>query len=64
MQKKIDTTNKFLVSASGNRIVILKPPTAGTLNKEDALLFAAWLVTMSFADDGEFEQVLAAVQNA
>lgn len=59
----IDTSNKFLVSASGDAIAILNLP-ARPFSKDDALVFAAWLVAL--AEPGAtypFADVLDAVQN-
>lgn len=32
------------MTAKGNQVVILMPPRSGTLDPEDALRFAAWLI--------------------
>jgi hypothetical protein len=57
----IDTTNKFLVGGRADGILITCPPR-GSISRQEALVLAAWLV--SLADrDGEFQKVLAAVQN-
>ena len=62
---EIDTLNKFLVSLSlleGGRLVIMRPPA--WLSADDALLLAAYLVSMASAlsPTHPFEAVLAAVQ--
>ncbi len=58
---EIDTTNKHLVGVQGESIVIMNPPR-WPMSKDDALTFAAWIVTL--ADDHEaFSDHLAAVQS-
>jgi hypothetical protein len=60
---EIDTTNKFLVSGTGRGIVIMNPPRK-EISHEDALLLAAYLVSMSDPYSGmKFEDVLNAVQS-
>ena len=57
----IETTNKFLVSLTGDdRIVFLRPVPA-SINAEDALLLAAWLVAISGKSEEEFQAVYDAV---
>lgn len=60
----IDTTNKFLVGARGDTVVIVHPQWA--LSKNDALLLAAQLVSCAavLMGDRTFEETLAAVQGA
>lgn len=58
---EIDTTNKFLVSARGDNVVLLKP--VQIFSKEDAVLFAAWLLALSEASTERFEEVYEAVCN-
>lgn len=59
----MDTNNKFMVGAtSGGDIVILAPPRH-QMPKEDALVFAAWIVSLAGASEGEFADVLEAVQS-
>lgn len=56
----MDTTNKYLVGVQGEQIVIMMPPPGG-ISKTDAMMLAAWLVTL--ADDHEdFTDYLAAVR--
>lgn len=59
----MDTTNKYMVSALGDRLLILNPPK-NTISKDDALLLAAWLVVLADPAEEEFEAVLFAVQGA
>lgn len=60
-ETEIDTFNKFFVGAHGDSLVFLKPiPTR--LSHDDALLLAAFLVSM-VGDDEQWERVLKAVQN-
>lgn len=57
----INTTNKFMVGAQGDQILITMLPR-GPIGKEDALVLAAWLVVLADRE-GRFQKVLAAVQN-
>lgn len=60
----MDTANKFLVGVRGDKIAMLDPPR-GEMSKDDALLLAAWLVTL--ADDEKpykFLNLIAAIQGA
>lgn len=56
----MEISNHHLVGVQGGGIVIMVPPCK--LTKDEALLFAAWLVTLADADN-KFKDVLAAVQN-
>jgi hypothetical protein len=62
LMAEIDTFNKFLVCAGGVGIVFLKP-VPQELSEDDALLLAAYLVSM-VADSDKWERVLTAVENA
>ncbi len=66
MEEKIETLNKFMVTAGGKGIVMLNGPHRGmTFTADDALLLAAYLVSMAEHDAAHtFEEVLNAVQNA
>ena len=57
----MDTRNRFLVGAQGDKINILNPPV-GPITREDALLFAAWLVAIADVDD-IFAHTLEAVES-
>lgn len=57
----IDTTNKFLVGAHGDSLVFLRP-VPQRLSHQDALLLAAYLVSM-VGDDELWLRTLQAVQN-
>jgi hypothetical protein len=60
----IEIFNKFLVGSSGRGVVIQRPPV-GTITADDALLLAAYLVTMAEHEAShEFSEVLAAVQGS
>lgn len=52
----IDTTNRFLVGARGDSVIIMRRPNA-ELSKEDALNLAAWLVALADPDGEEFKAV-------
>lgn len=59
--EEIETLNKFLVGARGDKVVIMLPPR-GELSRKDALGLAAWLVAIA-EQDNEFQSVLNAVRN-
>lgn len=60
-----DTTNYHLVSARGDdQVVIINPPKPMvSMTKGQALVFAAWIVALAEEQDGEFAEVLKAVQS-
>lgn len=58
--EEIDTDNQFMVGSQGTNIIVLRPPSVMT--KEQAVRFAAWLVTLA-DDNNQFDTVLEAVQN-
>lgn len=61
----IDTTNKHLVSSTGDEIVILNPPARmARMSRVDALTFAAWIVAVAdIGDDPTFAEILDAVRS-
>lgn len=58
----MDTFNKHFVGVRGDDIVIINPP-AGPISKADALVFAAWIVTLADDDETGFQKALEAVHN-
>lgn len=58
----MDTFNKHMVGVQGDNIVIMNPPRE-PMSKADALVFAAWIVTLADDYDGGFQKVLEAVHN-
>lgn len=60
MAQELDTSNRFMVSAAGPNISIMRTPT--TITRDDALNLAAWLVAMADRED-KFPALLDAVQN-
>lgn len=59
----MDTTdNKQLVGSRGDMVVVLNPPR-GPLSKDDALMFAAWLVVLAGKSLDEFREAFDAVCN-
>ena len=60
---EIDTLNKFLVGTNGNDLVVFLRPLPQRLTHQDALLLAAYLVTM-VGDDEQFKKTVQAVLNA
>lgn len=60
----IDTLNKYGVGVQGEKVVVLLPPRT-PMTKTDALILAAWLVTMADMSEGEadFQEILKAVQS-
>jgi hypothetical protein len=63
----IETMNKWMVAGIGGRrgFTMLAPPKSGvSFNADDALLVAAYLVSMAEPEAShKFEDVLKAVQN-
>lgn len=59
---EIETFNRFFVGLAGDRICFLRQ-IPSVISKDDALLLAAYLVSM-VGDDERWQQVLTAVQNA
>ena len=62
MPDPIDTTNKFIVSAQGNDVIILR--AVSLITQEDALNLAAYLVALSEQRFEDFVKVYEAVCNA
>lgn len=60
-KSEIDTLNRHMVAVRGDHIVIMNPPRIPITN-EDALVFAAWIVSC-VGDDELWEETLKAVQN-
>lgn len=58
----VDTMNKFLVAARGEDLCFLRP-VPQVISHADALLLAAYLVSM-VGDDEQWLHVLRLVQNA
>jgi hypothetical protein len=58
---KMDTFNKHMVGVQGDNILIMMPPR-GPMSREEALVFAAWIVTLAAHDDAEFQAALEAVR--
>jgi hypothetical protein len=56
----MDTYNKYGVCVTGGGIAILMPPK-NEISKEDALMFAAWLVALA-GGEMEFRKALNAVE--
>lgn len=57
--------NEFLVSVGGDRfenITVLRPPPFA-LDRDRALEFAAWIVTLADRGDGHWEAILEAVHS-
>jgi hypothetical protein len=62
---EVDITNKFMVGGHANGdLAILNPPQRGIrITNADALLFAAYIVSIADPLGEKFAQVLDAVQN-
>ena len=56
-----ETMNKFLVGSQGDHTNIMNPPTS-PITREDALLFAAWIVAIADRDDA-FARILEDVES-
>jgi hypothetical protein len=59
----MDTFNKHMVGVQGDNILIMNPPR-GPMSKADALVFAAWIVTLAdySEDEKDFRNALEAVR--
>lgn len=57
-----DIFNKHGVSVGGDKIAILLPPR-GDMTKHDALVLAAWIVSLADPLGDEFQKILDAVQS-
>ena len=63
MEPQIDTANKFMVASKGNnRLVIMSAPH-DPITHDEALLLAAYLVSMATDASHTFAEVLTAVQS-
>jgi len=60
---EIDTINKFLVAGTANHNSVFLRPVPQQLSEQDALLLAAYLVSL-VGDHAQWEATLAAVQGA
>lgn len=59
----IETMNKFFVATKGKEVIFLMPIPC-SMSADDAMLLAAYLVSMAEMDAShKFEEVLAAIQN-
>ena len=58
---EMDTFNKYMVGVQGDNIVIMMPPRA-PMSKADALMFAAWIITLA-DDDETFQKALEAARS-
>lgn len=59
----MDTFNQYIVGIRGDDITILNPPP-GSICKEDALVFAAWIVSLADPTGEEFKKALEAVTSS
>lgn len=65
----IDITNKWGIGWAGpGQVSILLPPVTGRLTRQEALVFAAWLIGAACLGDGmddvTFDQIFEEVQNS
>ena len=58
----MDVMNKYGVATNGERVAVLLPPR-GDMTNEEAIIFAAWLVTLADPAGEKFAEILAAVHN-
>lgn len=59
----MDTFNKYMVGAQAGKLVILNPPR-GAIERDDALVFAAWIVAMADPGGEDFKNALDAVTSS
>ncbi len=57
----MDTFNKYLVGMQAGKICIMMPPR-GLMTTEEALVLAAWIVSMADPLGEKFAEALTAVQ--
>ncbi len=62
LKPKIDTSNKWGVSSQRGKLGLLFPQFTASMSNDDALLLAAWLVSM-VGDDDRWKEMLEAVQS-
>lgn len=58
----MDTFNKYMVGIQGGKVTILNPPR-GQIETEDALVFAAWIVSIADPLGEKFRKAIEAVQS-
>lgn len=58
----MNTFNKYIVGMAHNGLVIMNPPRAA-MSTEEALVLAAWIVSMADPLGEKFAEALKAVQN-
>lgn len=58
---EIDTSNKFMIGMHGDGLVFMRP-VPRRMSQQEALLLAAWLVSI-VGDDELWARTLKAVQN-
>ena len=62
----LDTMNRFMVASQGDGIRVMHPPTRqDAMSKQDALVFAAWLVALADTspENADFLEILRRVEN-
>ena len=60
----IDVVNKFMVGSRADKIFIMAPPIGQEISCDEALLLAAYLVSLAEPRaSNRFEEVLTKVQN-
>lgn len=58
----MDLSNKYMVGSAGSgEIVIMVPPT-GFLSREEALVFAAWIVVLAERGEPGFDTIREMVE--
>jgi hypothetical protein len=57
----LDTFNKYMVGMAHNGLVIMNPPRT-VMSTEEALVLAAWIVSMADPLGEKFAEALTAVQ--
>lgn len=59
----MDVLNKYLVAVRGDNIVVLNP-SMKEMTRNEALVFAAWLVVIAEDSHHKFSNALSAVKNS
>lgn len=63
MSKEVDTLNQFLVTSNAEGDIIIGAPPHRPITGEEALVMAAWLVTLAMEPRERFDEVRRAVEN-
>lgn len=60
----MDVENKYAVGSGGSGDIFIMNPPRGPISRKDALVLAAWLVTLAGNGDLSFEAIRDAVEQS